>query len=61
MTGELKKADAAFFCGTAAEVIGWESLDDHKFKKDWNESFGKIIQEAYKARVIEKEFKIELV
>ena len=25
---ELKQADAAFFCGTAAEVIGWESLDD---------------------------------
>ena len=23
---ELKEADAAFFCGTAAEVIGWESL-----------------------------------
>jgi len=61
MTGELKKADAAFFCGTAAEVIGWESLDDHKFKKDWNVSLGKIIQEAYKARVIEKEFKTELV
>jgi len=60
-TGELKEADAAFFCGTAAEVIGWESLDDHKFKKDWNVSLGKIIQEAYKARVIEKEFKTELV
>jgi len=60
-TGELKEADAAFFCGTAAEVIGWESLDDHKFKKDWNVSLGKIIQEAYKARVIDKEFKTELV
>lgn len=59
-TEELKQADAAFFCGTAAEVIGWESLDEHKFKKDWNESLGKVIQEAYKARVIEKEFKTEL-
>ena len=27
-TEELKQADAAFFCGTAAEVIGWERLDD---------------------------------
>ena len=36
---ELKKADAAFFCGTAAEVIGWESLDDVKFPKPWNETF----------------------
>ena len=60
-TEELKQADAAFFCGTAAEVIGWESLDDNKFKKDWNESLGKLIQVAYKARVIEKEFKPELV
>jgi branched-chain amino acid aminotransferase len=60
-TEELKDADAAFFCGTAAEVIGWESLDDHKFEKDWNLSLGKIIQEAYKAHVIEKEFKTALV
>ncbi len=35
---ELKKADAVFFCGTAAEVIGWESLDDVKFPKIWNDS-----------------------
>ena len=53
---ELKQADAAFFCGTAAEIIGWESIDGVKMKKDWNESFGKIIQQAYKNRVIEKEF-----
>jgi branched-chain amino acid aminotransferase len=59
-TEELKDADAAFFCGTASEVIGWESLDDNKFKKDWNSTLSKIIQDAYKARVIEKEFKMEL-
>jgi branched-chain amino acid aminotransferase len=58
---ELKDADAAFFCGTAAEVIGWESLDNNKFKKDWNSTLSKIIQDAYKARIIEKEFKPELV
>lgn len=54
---ELKNADAAFFCGTAAEVIGWESLDDVKFKKDWNETQSKKIQTAYKNLTIEKEFK----
>lgn len=54
-TGELKKADAAFFCGTAAEVIGWESLDGVPFQKKWHESQGKIIQQVYKDRVIEKE------
>jgi len=51
---EMKEADAAFFCGTAAEVIGWESLDDIKFKKDWNSSLSKQLQTAYKERVTEK-------
>ncbi|HEX4372423.1 MAG TPA: branched-chain amino acid transaminase [Puia sp.] len=60
-TEEVKQADAAFFCGTAAEVIGWESLDNIKLKKDWNETVSKVIQDAYKARVIEQEFKPELV
>jgi branched-chain amino acid aminotransferase len=57
---ELKDADAAFFCGTAAEVIGWESIDDIPFKKKWSESLGKLIQDAYKHKVIEKEFKQSL-
>lgn len=53
-TEELKQADAAFFCGTAAEVIGWESLDGVKFKKEWNESLSRVIQSAYQNRVVEK-------
>ena len=53
-TEELQQADAAFFCGTAAEVIGWESLDRVPFKKDWNDTASKLIQIAYKSRVIEK-------
>ncbi|MFT3946698.1 MAG: branched-chain-amino-acid transaminase [Agriterribacter sp.] len=53
---ELKNADAAFYCGTAAEVIGWESLDEVKFKKDWNETVSKVVQAAYKNLIIEKEF-----
>lgn len=53
---ELKDADAAFYCGTAAEIIGWESLDNIKFKKPWNEAVSKIIQDAYKCKVLQKEF-----
>ncbi|MEP7278082.1 MAG: branched-chain-amino-acid transaminase [Bacteroidota bacterium] len=53
---ELKEADAAFFCGTAAEVIGWERLDNTVFKKDWGKTLGRIIQKAYADRVIEKQF-----
>lgn len=52
---ELKKADAAIFCGTAAEVIGLESLDDYKFPLNWNDSVSEKIQLAYKDRVLEKE------
>jgi branched-chain amino acid aminotransferase len=48
---ELKNADAAFYCGTAAEVIGWESLDDVKFPKPWKETISKTIQDAYKHKV----------
>ena len=53
-TEEVKQADAAFFCGTAAEVIGWESLDNTAFKKQWAHTVSKKIQEAYAARVIEQ-------
>ena len=51
---ELKTADAAFFCGTAAEVVGWESFDDVHFPKQWNQSLGSTIQLEYKNRVTEK-------
>ncbi len=51
---ELKTADTAFFCGTAAEVIGWESLDGEKFRKEWNETVSRRIQLAYKDRVTDK-------
>ena len=57
---ELKEADAVFYCGTAAEVIGWESLDDVKFPKPWNETISKMIQDAYSSKVINKEFKRSL-
>lgn len=59
-TGELKKVDAVFFCGTAAEVIGLESLDDVKFPMPWNKTLSKQIQDAYKHLVIEKEYKPSL-
>jgi branched-chain amino acid aminotransferase len=59
-TDELKEADAAFFCGTAAEVIGWESIDNVKFPVAWSNTLGKIIQDAYKHKLIEKKFKQSL-
>jgi len=51
---ELRDADSAFFCGTAAEVIGIEKLDNISFRKRWNESLGSKIQKEYKDLVTEK-------
>ena len=60
-TAQLAAADAAFFCGTAAEVIGWESFDGMPFGKPWNESLSRQIQLAYKNLVIEKAYEPEKV
>lgn len=56
-TNEIQGADSAFFCGTAAEVIGMESLDDIPFSKNWAKSLGIQIQKAYKNLVVEKNYK----
>jgi branched-chain amino acid aminotransferase len=53
---EAHGADSAFYCGTAAEVIGLESIDNIPFKKQWKDSLGATIQKAYKALVLETEF-----
>lgn len=54
---EVYGRDSAFFCGTAAEIIGIESLDNIPFKKAWKETLGVCIQQAYKKLVLEKEYK----
>jgi branched-chain amino acid aminotransferase len=48
---EMYDADAAFFCGTAVEVIGLGSLDDHSFSLIWENSKSHQIQKAYKKLV----------
>lgn len=48
---ELKTADTAFYCGTAAEVIGFKSLDAYEFSKEWGETNSRRIQVAYKELV----------
>lgn len=56
---ELKQADAAFFCGTAAEVIGWSSIDEYTFPSNWSDTLSAKIQLAYKQRVTENEKIVE--
>ncbi len=52
---DLINADGAFYCGTAAEIIGIKSLDRKEFPKDWKKTLGKKLQTAYKNLVLEKE------
>ncbi len=60
---EMRGSDAGFFCGTAAEVVALESLDDVPFKKVWEETLSYQIQQAYKLKVLEQPYllKQELV
>jgi len=52
-TEDLFQADSAFYCGTAAEVVGIASVDDYQFPKNWNDSLGKKLQNAYSILVRE--------
>jgi branched-chain amino acid aminotransferase len=60
---EMRGADAAFFCGTAAEILALDSLDDVPFTKNWDDSLSATIQKAYRNLVLGKnleEFKLQL-
>lgn len=58
-TEEILQADAGFFCGTAAEIIGFESLDNVVFPKRWEDSLSFIIKKAYSSKVLKKEFQLQ--
>lgn len=59
---EVYDADGAFFTGTAAEVVGIESLDGNSFKLQWEDTLGATLSKAYLNRVQKKEYKnFELV
>lgn len=50
---EFRQADSAFFCGTAAEIVGVASIDKHILPVAWKNSLGNLIQKAYSAKVLE--------
>ena len=54
---EMKEADTAFYCGTAAEVVEIASLDEVVFKMNWEESLSAQIQKAYKCKVLQQQYK----
>jgi len=47
----LNGAEAAFFCGTAAEVVGIASIDRYIMTKDWSGTMSELIQQAYRLKV----------
>ncbi|RYY61547.1 MAG: branched-chain amino acid transaminase [Chitinophagaceae bacterium] len=51
---ELKSADTAFFCGTAAETVGWSGIDETVFPLKWEDSLSYVVQKAYLATVTER-------
>jgi branched-chain amino acid aminotransferase len=58
---DLFEADSAFFCGTAAEVVGIESIEGQVFNKSWEHSLGRIVQESYKCIVMDKSYSYVIV
>jgi branched-chain amino acid aminotransferase len=53
---KMKGADSCFYCGTAAEIVGMESLDNVPFKLKWEDSLGYVLQQAYKNIIREKPY-----
>lgn len=54
-TEDLRTADSAFLCGTAAEIAGIASVDEVTFPTAWTDSLGSTLQRTYKALVLEKQ------
>jgi branched-chain amino acid aminotransferase len=44
---DIFEADGAFYCGTGAEVVGIQSIDNKKFRKEWPDTLGSRIREVY--------------
>jgi branched-chain amino acid aminotransferase len=58
---ELESADSAFLCGTAVDIAGIESIDANTFRKEWKDSLGAIVREAYRCQVLERSFSYVII
>lgn len=50
----IAQAQSCFFCGTAAEIIGIQKLNNYIFPLAWENSIGFKIQNAYKKIVLQQ-------
>lgn len=58
---ELASADSAFLCGTAVDIAGIESIDANAFAKEWKDSLGAIVQQAYRCQVLDRSFSYVII
>ena len=58
---DVLKADTAFFTGTAAEVVGIKSVNDHELPLDWEDSLGYLLSRRYQKLVRQEEEAFALV
>ena len=58
---EMEDADSAFVCGTATEIAGVESIDAKPFRKEWKDSLGALVQEAYRCQVLDRSFSYVII
>ncbi len=58
---DLEGADSAFLCGTAAEIVGIESIDAKPFAMPWIDTVSNTVQKAYKCQVLEKSFSYVII
>lgn len=58
---ELEAADGAFICGTAVDIAGIESIDANTFRKEWKDTVGAIVQEAYRCQVLDRSFSYVII
>lgn len=49
---EVLKADSAFYTGTAAEVVGINSINEYVFPLKWEDSLGVKLSDAYSKLVV---------
>jgi branched-chain amino acid aminotransferase len=56
---QLLAADSAFYCGTAAEVVGLKSVNAYSFPLEWKSSIGKRVSDMYSLKV--REFNAEAI